>query len=55
MPALTGMTLREALQILSEWQLAIEIEGSGVVVRQTPPAGKKMTEKGAVKLICRPS
>jgi cell division protein FtsI/penicillin-binding protein 2 len=55
MPRVTGLTLKEALQILSDWNIKIEVEGSGVVIRQMPGAGKKMDKKDRVKLVCDPA
>jgi membrane peptidoglycan carboxypeptidase len=55
MPSLTGLTLKEALQILSDWNIKIEVEGSGVVIKQMPGAGKKMDRKDKVKLVCNPA
>jgi UPF0288 family protein (methanogenesis marker protein 3) len=55
MPSLTGLTLKEALQMLSDWNIKIEVEGSGVVIKQMPGAGKKMDRKGKVKLVCNPA
>ena len=55
MPQLTGLTLREALQVLSDWNIEIEIEGSGVVVKQLPGPGKKIGERDTIKLVCNPA
>ena len=40
MPDLKGMTLREALEVLSGLQCDIQIKGTGIVVRQDPEAGE---------------
>jgi beta-lactam-binding protein with PASTA domain len=55
MPRLTGLTLKEALQVLSDWNIKIEVEGSGVVIRQMPDAGRKMDKKDRIKLVCNPA
>lgn len=55
MPDLTGLTLKEALQILSDWKISVEVEGSGVVKKQIPNPGKKMEQKDKVKLVCDPA
>lgn len=55
MPRLTGLTLKEALQVLSTWDIPVEVEGSGVVVRQLPGAGQRMEHNTKVKLVCDPT
>jgi len=55
MPNLTGLTLKEALQILSDWNISVEVEGSGIVKKQLPNPGKKMEKKDKVKLVCNPA
>lgn len=55
MPRLTGLTLKEALQVLSTWNIPVEVEGSGVVVRQWPGAGQRMQQNTKVKLVCNPT
>ncbi len=39
MPDLAGMTLREALRVLSPWGCEVQAEGAGMVVAQEPPPG----------------
>lgn len=55
MPRLIGLSLKEALQQVSEWQVPIEVDGSGVVVRQTPDAGRPLSENTRIVLICKPT
>lgn len=55
MPRVTGLTLKEALQVLSTWDIPVEVEGSGVVVRQLPGAGQRMQQNTKVKLVCNPT
>ena len=55
MPRLTGLTLKEALQVMAAWDVSVEVEGSGVVVKQQPGAGKKISERVKVKLVCKPA
>ncbi len=43
MPDLTGLTMREALAKLSEYNVHPQFVGSGAVVDQLPKAGKKIT------------
>jgi len=42
MPALAGLSLRKALHLLEEFDLRITVKGSGVIVRQDPPAGSPL-------------
>ncbi len=42
MPDVYGMTMREVLRMLAPYQLKIKFAGSGVAVRQSPHAGKKI-------------
>lgn len=53
MPELKGLSLKEALQVLDEWNIPVEIEGSGVVVEQKPGAGQKMQADGKIILVCK--
>ncbi len=55
MPKVTGMSMKEALRVLSGWNVPVEVEGSGIVTRQLPVAGKKLEKNGSVKLICNPA
>jgi PASTA domain len=49
MPDLTGKSLRQALAALGALNLDVAVEGRGVVVRQTPPAGTPL----AAGMSCR--
>lgn len=49
-PDLHGLTLREAFAETSSLRLVLDSEGTGVVVRQTPPAGTPMEEGGLLRL-----
>ncbi|UCF30109.1 MAG: transpeptidase family protein [bacterium] len=40
MPDLKGLTLREALGVLADMECGVKIEGTGVVVRQSPEPGE---------------
>ena len=55
MPALTGMSLKEALSLLSDFDITPVIVGHGVVISQQPKAGSKIFNKKPVKLKCQPS
>lgn len=55
MPKLTGLTLKEALQILSDYHIIPEVEGYGIVIQQLPKPGKKMPTDKNIKLICKPA
>ena len=55
MPALTGMSLKEALSLLSDFDITPVIVGHGVVISQQPKAGSKIFDKKPVKLKCQPS
>ncbi|MEW6088238.1 MAG: penicillin-binding protein [bacterium] len=39
MPKVIGLTMREALNVMCNYQIKVKFEGSGVVVRQSPPPG----------------
>ena len=39
-------SMKEALRILGEWDVQVEIEGSGIVIKQLPVAGSKMDNSG---------
>jgi len=49
-PDLKGMTLREALAKASSLGLQLDSQGTGVVVRQSPPAGAPMEEGAQIRL-----
>lgn len=55
MPKVTGMSMKEALRVLSGWNVPVEIEGSGIVTRQLPIPGKKLEKNASVKLVCNPA
>ncbi|NIV98098.1 PASTA domain-containing protein [Candidatus Saccharibacteria bacterium] len=55
MPRLTGLSLKEALQALSDLNVNVEVKGSGIVVKQLPGAGKKVTYKTKIRLVCNPT
>ncbi|MCB9087685.1 MAG: PASTA domain-containing protein [Calditrichae bacterium] len=55
MPKLVGLTLKEALQVMSQWNINVEIEGTGVVVEQRPSAGKNLSKENKIKLVCNPA
>ena len=50
MPDLVGMSLRKAMQVLQGYNLAVTLQGTGRVIRQTPAAGVRLTEKDVAKL-----
>jgi hypothetical protein len=43
MPALEGRSLRGAMAVLAPYDVALEVEGRGVVVAQSPAPGTPMT------------
>ena len=47
-PSLKGLTLRDAVGVLGSLGLAIDIKGSGFVVKQEPAPGTVLSGKGAV-------
>jgi hypothetical protein len=47
MPALAGLSLRQALEVLSPLDVQVEVEGRGIVTAQSPAAGAPL-ESGAV-------
>jgi hypothetical protein len=55
MPALTGMSLKEAINLLSDINITPQVDGHGVVISQQPKAGSKILSKKPVKLRCKPS
>jgi hypothetical protein len=55
MPSVTGLTLREAINLLHENKILWEIQGSGIVISQLPKAGSKVSNGGPVKVVCKPS
>jgi beta-lactam-binding protein with PASTA domain len=55
MPSLTGMSLREAIALLSDIDVTPVVVGHGIVIRQQPRAGSKILSEKPVKLECQPS
>jgi cell division protein FtsI/penicillin-binding protein 2 len=55
MPALTGLTLKEALNTLSDIDITASVEGYGIVISQKPQPGSKIFRDKSVRLVCRPS
>jgi len=51
-PDFLGLSLREAWRLCRETGIPAKVEGSGVVVKQSPPPGSQ--DKGDVTLICEP-
>ena len=43
MPSVTGLSLKEAINILQENKLLCEVQGSGIVISQLPKAGSKVS------------
>jgi cell division protein FtsI (penicillin-binding protein 3) len=54
MPNLTGLSLRAALDQLRDLPCALEIRGSGRVVRQSPKPGKNMESIKSCRLVLAP-
>ena len=50
MPSLAGLTSREALRLIGARKFKLEIQGDGVVVRQSPPAGELVAEGMKVRM-----
>ncbi|HEY7862294.1 MAG TPA: penicillin-binding protein [Thermoanaerobaculia bacterium] len=50
-PDAHGMTAREALALFARSGLPVRLEGSGVVVRQSPPAGAPVRRGGSALLV----
>ena len=55
LPDLAGVPLREALRRLTRLEVPARIQGSGVVVRQSPAAGAPLPLKSPCRLWCEPS
>jgi len=55
MPSLRGLTLKEALSVLGDFQIVPLVEGHGIVVQQSPKPGTRIDDKKLVKLVCKPS
>jgi stage V sporulation protein D (sporulation-specific penicillin-binding protein) len=54
LPSLVGLSVRVALRQLRLRQVAVEIVGHGMVVRQTPAAGARLPLDGPCVLHCEP-
>lgn len=54
MPDLKGMSLRKSLRLLKDLKLEIQISGTGVVVEQTPVAGRMVRENALCRLMLKP-
>jgi cell division protein FtsI (penicillin-binding protein 3) len=56
MPDLRGKPLRQALATLAALRADVELEGSGVVIQQIPPAGAPVATDAAIRLtLARPA
>jgi membrane peptidoglycan carboxypeptidase len=51
-PNLKGKTIREALKLVDFSKLRVKINGSGVVIKQSPSAGKKLINNQLLTLTC---
>jgi cell division protein FtsI (penicillin-binding protein 3) len=54
MPDLAGLTLRQALAVLAARRLPVEMEGRGVVVRQSPAPGHALAPGTVARLALAP-
>ncbi len=52
-PRVERLPLRNALNLLSQYQLEAQVMGNGVVVEQHPAPGKKAAPGDKVRLVCR--
>ncbi|MFC1528457.1 penicillin-binding transpeptidase domain-containing protein [Candidatus Latescibacterota bacterium] len=52
-PELRGKTVREAVQYLVQAQLKVNIQGSGIVSNQSPPAGSLVKHGTVCKIACK--
>jgi cell division protein FtsI (penicillin-binding protein 3) len=50
MPELKGLSLRKGLQLLNSYHLMVNVEGSGRIVGQNPPAGSPLQGVGECTL-----
>ena len=50
MPEVTGLSLRKGLQRLNPYHLLVNIEGTGRIIRQNPPAGTLLQGVGECNL-----
>jgi cell division protein FtsI (penicillin-binding protein 3) len=54
MPDLTGLTMREVLDLLSNYRVALEYYGSGVARYQDPPLGSKVSPGEIARVVFDP-
>ncbi len=54
MPDVKGLSIREAVNKLANTYMSISISGSGMVVRQEPNPGEKVSKGSRCKIICEP-
>jgi stage V sporulation protein D (sporulation-specific penicillin-binding protein) len=54
MPAVAGLTVRDALRRLAALSVRARVEGSGVVVRQEPSPGTPLPIRGVCRIYCEP-
>ena len=52
LPDFKGLTVKQALKLASMIGIDCEIDGSGIVVNQTPAMGTEFNEDGMIKLRC---
>jgi stage V sporulation protein D (sporulation-specific penicillin-binding protein) len=52
-PDLAGLTIREAVAVLSEQNVLFSLSGQGRIIDQVPQAGEPLAEGDAIKLYCR--
>ena len=55
MPDLTGRTMREVLALLAPYPVRVALRGSGLVVRQDPPAGDPLLPDMTCAVVCAPA
>ncbi len=54
-PSLAGLPLRAAVRALESLDLAADLQGSGRVVRQSPPAGRVVARGSRVRMTLQPA
>ncbi|MBI4418437.1 MAG: PASTA domain-containing protein [Ignavibacteriales bacterium] len=52
-PDIRGLSVRRAVNRLVLDKFDVALEGSGIVVHQTPPAGRKVAPGSTVRLVCK--
>ncbi len=55
MPDLTGHTMREVLGLLAPYPVRVQLRGTGLVVRQDPPAGEPLRQNMTCAVVCAPT